>query len=375
MTCARSRTCSSRSAPGSAFRAWWTRTGRRGIRGDIRTSSRTTSTVRASGRSRAGGEPDGDLHGTGEPNPDQLARYVANGCFWQDELEPSQRYFKHFNRDYLAYAKRMGFIGSDQPVYLQLYCEPLQRFRLAARGHGTVQPPRRAPGPGRAVLRPASLLVRAVRVRPKARRKRPARGAESGPPAEGEGGWPLHAITQRPMAMYHSWGSQNAWLRQLHASNRLYVPDSAARSLGIEDDDWVVVESANGSVRAQVKRMRALNEHTVWTWNAIGKRRGAWNLAPDAPEATRGFLLNDLIAELLPERDGGYRYANADPDHRAGRLVRPQGAHPAGGRPRRPAAGPRAPARRAGPAGGAALRRAVPGPQRPRRRTLPRART
>jgi hypothetical protein len=27
----------------------------------------------------------------------------------------------------------------------------------------------------------------------------------------------------------------------------------------------------------------------------------------------KGFLLNHLIDELLPEREGGYRYANADP--------------------------------------------------------------
>ena len=36
--------------------------------------------------------------------------------------------------------------------------------------------------------------------------------------------YPLHALTQRPMAMYHSWGSQNAWLRQIHGVNPLYVP-------------------------------------------------------------------------------------------------------------------------------------------------------
>ena len=35
--------------------------------------------------------------------------------------------------------------------------------------------------------------------------------------------FPLHAITQRPMAMYHSWGSQNAWLRQIHSRQPLYV--------------------------------------------------------------------------------------------------------------------------------------------------------
>ena len=31
--------------------------------------------------------------------------------------------------------------------------------------------------------------------------------------------FPLNAVTQRPMAMYHSWDSQNAWLRQIHAHN------------------------------------------------------------------------------------------------------------------------------------------------------------
>ena len=40
---------------------------------------------------------------------------------------------------------------------------------------------------------------------------------------------------------------------------------------------------------------------------------GAWGLAPGAPEATRGFLLNHLIAELLPEQAGGYRFSNSDP--------------------------------------------------------------
>ena len=59
--------------------------------------------------------------------------------------------------------------------------------------------------------------------------------------------------------------------------------------------------------------MDGVNPDTVWTWNAIGKRSGAWALDPDAPEAKKGFLLNHLIAELLPEREGGYRYSNSDP--------------------------------------------------------------
>ena len=48
---------------------------------------------------------------------------------------------------------------------------------------------------------------------------------------------------------------------------------------------------------------------TVWTWNAIGKRKRAWRLAKDAPEGEQGFLLNHLISDVTPKGD----YANADP--------------------------------------------------------------
>ena len=59
--------------------------------------------------------------------------------------------------------------------------------------------------------------------------------------------------------------------------------------------------------------MAALNERTVWTWNAIGKRKGTWALDKNAPEATKGFLLNHLIHELLPPKGDGLRWANSDP--------------------------------------------------------------
>ena len=77
--------------------------------------------------------------------------------------------------------------------------------------------------------------------------------------------------------------------------------------------DWATLTSRAGAIKAPVKVMEGVNDKTVWTWNAIGKRRGAWNLSEDAKEATDGFLLNHLIDDLLPEQAGGYRYANADP--------------------------------------------------------------
>jgi anaerobic selenocysteine-containing dehydrogenase len=115
------------------------------------------------------------------------------------------------------------------------------------------------------------------------------------------------------MAMYHSWGSQNAWLRQIIGRNWLYMSDVKAKELGLESGDWVRVDSSHGRIVVEIRTMSGVNPDTVWTWNAIGKRSGAWNLAKDAPESRRGFLLNHLIAELLPQRDGGFRYANCDP--------------------------------------------------------------
>jgi hypothetical protein len=51
---------------------------------------------------------DGSKKGAGEPNPDQLKRYVENGCFWRDHLPPEQGFFKYANKDYLEQSKAWG---------------------------------------------------------------------------------------------------------------------------------------------------------------------------------------------------------------------------------------------------------------------------
>ena len=238
---------------------------------------------------------DGDKTGRGEPNLDQLDRYIENGCFWKYELPHDQRYYKHANKGYLDTAVKLGFLDRPAPIVMQLYSEPLQHFRLAARGHGIFQPPEQHRARIEAYFDPLPIWYEPF---------------ETAALASDE--FPLHAITQRPMAMYHSWGSQNAWLRQIHGSNRLYVNRTTAEQLGLVDDDWVWVTSHHGRVKCQIRLMSGVQAETVWTWNAIGKRAGAWNLAPEAPEATRGFLLNHVISDLLPER-GGFRYSNSDP--------------------------------------------------------------
>ncbi len=86
------------------------------------------------------------------------------------------------------------------------------------------------------------------------------------------------------MAMYHSWGSQNAWLRQIHGHNPLYVPREVWAEHGFAEGDWARLTSPHGEITVPVALHRGVNRRTVWTWNAIGKRKGAWALSDNAPE-------------------------------------------------------------------------------------------
>ncbi len=238
---------------------------------------------------------DGSKFGTGEVNPDQLDRYIENGSFFVQHLKPEQAYFKHANLDYLNWAVEVGFRPTATPTIFQLYSEPMQVFRLAAEGHGEITPPELHRDRIAKYFDPLPFWYRPFEEDMVSTAK-----------------YPLHAITQRPMHMYHSWGSQNAWLRQITAANRLYIHHSVGDSINVKDDDWVWLSSNQGRVKCQVQLMDGVNPDTVWTWNAIGKRRGTWGLDDDAPESNQGFLLNHLISELLPE-GGDYRYSNSDP--------------------------------------------------------------
>ena len=191
---------------------------------------------------------------------------------------------------------KMGIIDSPQPYLFQLYVEPMRKFQRAAEGHGDRQPPEHLRDRIKETLDPLPVWYA------------PAEDSHIDPTE-----YPIHALTQRPMAMYHSWGTQNAWLRQIHGMNPLYVPSNLMQEHNLVDGEWAKVSSVHGSITVPVMEMAALNEKTVWTWNAIGKRKGAWALDEKAPEATKGFLLNHLIHELLPPKGDGLRWANSDP--------------------------------------------------------------
>ena len=108
----------------------------------------------------------------------------------------------------MEWAQRVRMRRFTEPILIQLYSEVLQKFRLAAQGK---RPGRQPPAHLRGAHRRSYFDPLPFYYAPlEAQQTDLAR-------------YPLSAVTQRPMAMYHSWDSQNAWLRQIHAHNYLFV--------------------------------------------------------------------------------------------------------------------------------------------------------
>ena len=243
----------------------------------------------------AGFRGDGSAEGRGSVNPKQLEAYIENGGFYVAHIPDEAKYFKPWNSAYQNWAVELGLYDSPMPYIFNLYSEPMRKFQLAAEGVGEQQPPEHLREQLKAVMSPLPIWY--------------STQAKS----EENNEYPIHALTQRPMAMYHSWGSQNAWLRQIHGLNPLYVPTKLMKNHNLKTGDWVKLSSIHNTITVPVAEMAGLNENTVWTWNAIGKRKGAWALDTNAPEATKGFLLNHLIHELQPAKGDGLRWSNSDP--------------------------------------------------------------
>ena len=243
----------------------------------------------------AGFRGDGSAEGRGPVNPKQIEAYIENGGFYVSHVPEEAKYFKPWNNAYQDWAVELGLYDNPSAYIFNLYSEPMRKFQLAAEGVGERLPPEHLKDRLKKVMSPLPIWY------------------STEPDNEENGEYPIHALTQRPMAMYHSWGSQNAWLRQIHGLNPLYVPTKIMRDYNLKTGDWVKLSSIHNSITVPVAEMSSLNENTVWTWNAIGKRKGAWALDPNAPEATKGFLLNHLIHELQPNKSDGHRWSNSDP--------------------------------------------------------------
>jgi anaerobic selenocysteine-containing dehydrogenase len=239
----------------------------------------------------------GDKALVGEPNPRQLEMYEKNNCFFHYEMDRSYQYLRNCNKGYLQWAESVGLKKFSDPILIQIYSDVLQKFRLAAQGKRPGrQPPDRLRKRVETYFDPLPFYYETLESRVTDKTK-----------------YPLNAVTQRPMHHYHSWDAQNAWLRQIQSHNYLYINPRVAEAQGITDGGWLWVESMWGKVRCMCRYSEAVEPGTVWTWNAIGKAQGAWNLGEHANESRKGFLLNHLISEELPGDLAGRRIINADP--------------------------------------------------------------
>ena len=197
---------------------------------------------------------DGTATGRGAPNPDQMQRYIDNGAFAQAHVPEDAAFMKPWNAAYQDWAVKLGLYETPQPYLFSIWSEPMRRFQLAAEGFGNRQPPDHLRARLKQAMHPLPVWYAPY-------------GDE-----DAAFGYPVHALTQRPMDMYHSWGSQNAWLRQIRGRNSLYLPTKIWDAQGFQEGDWARVSSRAGVIVVPVAHMAALNENTVWTWNAIGKR-------------------------------------------------------------------------------------------------------
>ena len=212
--------------------------------------------------------------GGARPIPTSSSATSSNGCFWHHELTPDAAYFKHANRAYLEFGGEDG-LPADAPSRSSSssIASRCRSFRLAAHGHGAVSR-RRA---HRARIERISIRCRSGTC-PSRRRRSSAAPSRCTPSPSGR--W----------HMYHSWGSQNAWLRQIHRPQPpLHAPRARRRRSAWRTTTGSGSRAATAGSRARSRLMEGVNPNTVWTWNAIGKRAGAWGLDGDAPEVRRGL--------------------------------------------------------------------------------------
>ena len=149
----------------------------------------------------------------GEPNPKQWEMYEKNNCVFQYHLPKSYQYMRNWNQGYLEWAQRHRLTRYAEPILVHIYSEVLQKFRLAAQGKSQgKQPPDHLRKRIETYFDPLPFYYEPLESQLTDLQK-----------------YPLNAITQRPMAMYHSWDSQNAWLRQIHTYNFMHVNPLTAR--------------------------------------------------------------------------------------------------------------------------------------------------
>ncbi len=187
----------------------------------------------------------GLVHGRGGPNADQIDSYIENGGFWVSHIPEDAAYIQTLEHGLSGLGRQNRPVStSPQPYLFQLYVEPMRKFQLAAEGHGIRQPPDHLRGQIKTTLDPLPIWY-------------PPLLDGHADPAE----YPIHALTQRPMAMYHSWGSAE----RLAAANPRAQPALCA--------DQTVVETRLQGRRLGARHLGAWRDHRAGRADGRAERK------------------------------------------------------------------------------------------------------
>ena len=110
----------------------------------------------------AGWRGNGESHGRGEPNPNQIEAYIENGGFFEAHVPEEARYYKHANKHWQDWAVEMGLQDGPVENVFNLYHEALAKFQLCADGKMEPQPPRNAPRTYKDMFRSVAHLVPSI---------------------------------------------------------------------------------------------------------------------------------------------------------------------------------------------------------------------
>ena len=278
------------------------------------TTSSTTSASPASACSPAGAARTATQHGSGAPNPEPARALHRQRLLLAHELAGERALLQDANRDYLEWAAAMGFVDNAEPIVLQLYCETLQKFRLAARG------------PRRACSRPSAPRARSTTYfdplpiwyapfeERGGRRRTPSRCTRSP-----SGRWPCTTPGARRTP---GCGRSTASNRLLHASAHRRARSASPMTTGSGST------SHHGRIKVQVEADGGRQpRHGVDLERDRQARAAPGTWRPTRRRRKRGFLLNHLISDLLPARRRRPALRQRRSGDRPGRLVRPARAH------------------------------------------------
>ena len=228
-----------------------------------------------------------------------LGHRIGQGQYWWDDFEQALDYILHPMGITWNDFKKMNYIRGEVNYYKYKekgFSTPTRKFELS------------------------STVLEKLGYDPLPQHREPPESPVSTPDVYNE--YPYILITGvRPPGFFHTENRQIPWLRELHRDPIVEIHPDAAAKEGIQDGDWVVIESRRGKVRQRAKLAlgrdpRIVSAQHAW-WFPEKKDPGhGWDesnvniLTEDALEgmdpAMGASNLKTALCRIYPEnRQGG----------------------------------------------------------------------